>query len=206
MKCTSLYGMFIILAAILFSPSSFSQNNTSGGTPMPSEAEMMARWKDFMTPGDMHKKLAMFAGTWNVESKVWMKGLDGPPSVSKGTSKKSLVYDGRYLKEELNGEMMEQPFLGTGYTAYDNMKKKFVATWIDNMGTAISTMEGTMDESGKVLTLTGKMDEPMTGEKDKEVKYVLRVIDKNKHIFESYDIAAYGADRPVMQITYTRKK
>jgi hypothetical protein len=196
MKHALLCGMFIIAAAILVSSPSFSQDKSA-------EEEMMSKWKDFMTPGDMHKKLAMLSGTWKAESKVWMKGPDSLPSISKGTSQKSMVLGGRYLKEEFKGEMMGQPFLGTGYTAYDNLKKKFIETWIDNMGTAISTMEGTLDEEGKVLTLSGKMDDPMTGETDKEVKYVLRIIDKNKHVFEAFD---EDSDKPTMQITYTKKK
>jgi hypothetical protein len=48
------------------------------------------------------------------------------------------------------------------------------------------------------------MDEPMTGEKGK--KNVTRVIDKDKHVFEIYDVTAWGEKQPVMVITYTRKK
>jgi hypothetical protein len=69
----------------------------------------------------------------------------------------------------------------------------------------MSTMEGTMDKEGKTLTMWGKMDEPATGEKGKQVKYVTRVVDKDKHVFESYDVTSYGEKQPVMVITYTRK-
>ena len=94
---------------------------------------------------------------------------------------------------------------GMGYTGYDNFKKKYVSFWIDDMGTAMSTMEGSMDKEGKTLTLWGKMDDPMSGAKDTKVKYVTRVIDKDKHVFESYDVSKFGEKDPVMVITYTRK-
>jgi Protein of unknown function (DUF1579) len=203
-RFSSRCGLFIILCITLLSSISFSQESMSGDKKMPSQEEMMARWKASMTPGDMHKKLEIFVGSWNTEVKVWMNGHNSMPAVSKGTARYSLIYGGRYLKQEFKGEMMGRPYAGLGYTAYDNMKKKYTGTWIDNMGTSISTMEGTLDDGETTLTLTGKMDEPMTGEMNRDVKYVLHIIDKNKHVFEAYD-DAMGAE-PTMQITYTRKK
>jgi hypothetical protein len=102
--------------------------------------------------------------------------------------------------------MMGQPFSGVGYTGYDNFKKRYVSLWIDNMSTAMSTMDGNLDKEGKTFTTWGRMDEPMTGEKGKKIKYVTRIIDNDTQTFEVYDVAAYGDKKPTMQITYTRKK
>ncbi|HTY58029.1 MAG TPA: DUF1579 domain-containing protein [Bacteroidota bacterium] len=172
---------------------------------MPSEEEMMKRWEQAMTPGDTHKKLEAFVGSWDVEVKAWMKGPKEEPTVSKGSAEYKMALGGRYLQQEVTGEMMGQPFNGIGYTGYDNFRKRLVSFWIDNMGTAMSMMEGKMDGEGKTLTLWGKMDEPATGEKDKKVKYVTRIVDKDKHVFEMYDIARFGEKQPVMVLTYTRK-
>jgi hypothetical protein len=200
------FGVLVVLLAGLCSSFSFAQGKKHGSKKMPSEEEMMTRWKDSMTPGDAHKKLEFFVGAWNVEVKIWMKGPDSVPSVSNGTSQYSMVYDGRYLKEDFTGEMMQQPFLGTGFTGYDKFKKKYVGFWIDNMSTGMSTMSGTMDKEGNILTLWGKMDDPMTGEKDKDIKYVTRIIDQDTHIFEIYDVKTWGDKQPTMRLTYTRKK
>jgi hypothetical protein len=83
-------------------------------------------------------------------------------------------------------------------------REKYVSFWIDNMGTAISHMEGSIDKDGKVMTMWGTMDEPMTGEKGK--KGVARVIDNDKHALEVYDVTAFGEKQPVMVITHARKK
>jgi hypothetical protein len=172
---------------------------------MPSEEQMMKRWEEAMTPGDAHKNFEQFVGKWDVESKVWMNGPKGEPSVSKGFAEYRLALGGRYLQQEFTGDMMGRPMNGVGYTGYDNFGKKYVSFWIDDMSTAMSTMEGSMDKEGKTLTMWGKMDEPATGEKGKKVKYVTRVVDKDKHVFESYDVTSYGEKQPVMVITYTRK-
>jgi hypothetical protein len=195
----------IVLAALVVLDGAHAQQKKKSMGKMPSEEEMMKRWSEAMTPGDAHKALEAFVGTWDVEAKVWMKGPKGEASVSKGTAEYKMALGGRYLEQEFAGEMMGQPMNGVGYTGYDNFKKKYVSFWIDNLGTAMSTMEGTMDKEGRTLTMWGKMDEPATGERDKKVKSVMRVVDKDKHVFESYDVSTFGDKQPVMVITYTRR-
>ncbi len=90
---------------------------------------------------------------------------------------------------------------------YDNFKKKYVMSWIDDTGTAVYTAEGTADKSGKVITHTGLMDDPATGERKRNVKYVTRIIDKGTQVFEMYDMGTTG-DRnyKAAEITYSRVK
>ena len=61
-----------------------------------------------------------------------------------------MALGGRFLEERVQSSFMGQPFSGIGYTGYDNVKKKYVSTWMDNMGTMIMVMEGTPDPAGKV--------------------------------------------------------
>src|SRR5215470_4588351 len=55
---------------------------------------------------------------------------------------------------------------GMAVEGYDNVKKKFVSSWIDNMGTAIMISEGTYDAGAKTLTYTAET-EMMPGMKTK---------------------------------------
>jgi hypothetical protein len=205
MKSAFVFLCVIALAATVAFNNASAQEKKKSKEKVPSQEEMMKRWEEFMAPGDAHKNFEQFVGSWDVESKVWINGPKGDPSVSKGSAEYTLALGGRFLQQEFSGEMMGQPMKGFGYTGYDNFKKKYVSFWIDNMSTAMSTMEGSMDSGGKTLTMWGTMDEPATGEKGKKVKYVTRVVDKDKHVFESYDVTSYGEKQPVMVITYTRK-
>jgi hypothetical protein len=205
MKNASVFLCVIALAALAAFNDASAQVKKKSKAKMPSQEEMMKKWEEAMTPGNAHKNFEQFVGDWDVEAKVYMNGPKGEPSVSKGTAEYKLALGRRYLQQEFTGEMMGQPMNGVGYTGYDNFGKKYVSFWIDNMSTAMSTMEGTMDKEGKTLTMWGKMDEPSTGEKGKKVKYVTRIVDKDKHVFESYDVTSFGDKRPVMVITYTRK-
>jgi hypothetical protein len=207
MKRTAmLFGVLILALTLVLSNESLSQEKKKSVKKMPSEEEMMKRWQESMTPGAQHKMLEESVGTWDAEVKMWMNGPTGEPMISKGTSEQKMVLGGRYLQQDFTGEMMGQTFTGTGFTGYDNFKKRYVSFWIDNMSTGMSTMDGALDKDGKSVTMWGKMDEPATGQKDKKVKYVTRFVDKDTQIFETYDVTSFGDKKPTMVITYKRRK
>lgn len=178
-----------------------SQNQAAGGEH---NEESMKAWVEFMTPAEQHKALEVFAGNWITTSKFWMAGPDNPPSVSQGTAESKWVLGGRFLQLEATGSMMGTPMKGIGHTGYDKAKKKYVSTWMDSMGTALYYNEGNMDPSGKVITCYGTVSSPMEG--NRTMKYVSRIISKDEHVFEMYDMSSAENGVKVMEITYQRVK
>jgi len=166
-------------------------------------AEMMKKVEAAGTPGAAHKALEPLVGEWTAEVKSWMSP-DAPPTVSKGSAKAQWTLNGRFVREEFKGEMMGKPFQGISLTGYDNQKQKYNSVWVDDMSTAIFASTGTAEGNGKVITFESKMDCPMTGEKDMPVKQVLRILSKDKHVFEMHD-PRKGENSKTMEITYTRK-
>jgi hypothetical protein len=63
---------------------------------------------------------------------------------------------------------------------------------------------GTASKDGKTLTFNTRMDDCMTGEKDKPVRFVIKVEGKDKHIFEFYETSG-GKEKKSGEMTYTRK-
>ena len=170
----------------------------------PSEEEMMKAWQAYMTPGENHKNLASFEGTWATKVKVWMDPSK-PPDETEGTVVSKMVLGGRYLEDRYEGTMMGQPFSGIGYTGYDNYKKKFVSNWLDTGGTGIMTMAGSYDKSGKVMTSWGTMDDPIM-KKTVKVKSVTTIVDDDTHRFEMWNTGPGGKMVKSMEMVYTRKK
>ncbi len=127
-----------------------------------SQNDEMKKWMEYMTPGDMHKMLATHTGKWKAKTTFWM-APGGEPTVSEATSEGEMIYDGRYLVSKYKGNMMGMPFEGMAIEGYDNAAKMFMSTWIDNMGTGIMYMTGKYDETSKMISYTGKMVDPMTG-------------------------------------------
>ena len=194
-----------VMAALLCALPGFGQEQKSA-TPSPDQMkEMMQKWQEAMTPAEHHKHLGFLVGSWNVESKVWMNGPDAPPEITKGSSTMKPILGGRFIQQDMKGSMMGKPMNGVGMMGYDNFKQAYVGFWVDNTSTAIFTMEGTANADYTVFTLDGKMDEPTTGEKDKPVQYVWRVINATKHVFEIHDPSIKGGNTKVVELTYTKK-
>lgn len=180
-------------------------SNNMANTPMPDSATMMKNWQAYMTPGEPHKLLASWDGTWTGDITMWM-APGAPPTVSKGTAVNKMIMGGRYQYSKHTGNMMGMPFEGEATTGYDNTKKKFVSSWIDNMGTGMMTMEGDWDEANKTLTLAGKCIDPMAGNgKEMVIRQTQKVIDANTQLVEMYGPGPDGKEFKMMEIKMTRK-
>ena len=166
------------------------------------QAAMMKAWQAFMTPGDIHKMLAKSDGKWTTETTLW-EDPSKPPTKSAGTCMNMMVLGGRYQESVFKGTMMNQPFEGRGLLAYDNGKKVFVNTWVDNMGTGITKLEGKWDDATKSITFTGKTTDPLTGQ-DSPMKEVFTIKDDNHHMLEMYMTFPDGKEFKTMEIIFTR--
>src|SRR5260370_38469334 len=87
-----------------------------------------------------------------------------------------------------------------GGEGYDTVKKKFVASWIENMGTGIQFSDGTYDPATKTLTYTSEM-EPVPGMKT-PVREVIKVADNNHMTLEWYENHG-GQEKKKREINYT---
>lgn len=199
----ALVGITVLISSQAVS--SDKEDPAAKGQPTPEEmAVMMAKWQKAATPGEPHKHLDYFVGTWKTESKIWMGGPGSPPTVSAGISKIKWVLNGRFLLDHHKGQFMGQEHEGMGLTGYDNYKNMYVASWADNMSTHLLTMAGARDPSGKKYTYYGKMDEPMLDIQGRMVKYVTTIVNDKHYVFEIYDLHARD-DYKVIEITYERQ-
>jgi hypothetical protein len=165
-------------------------------------ADQQKAWTDYMTPGEVHKILAKSDGTWNYEMSYWM-APGTTPMTSNGTAENKMVLGGRYQESVHKSNMGGMDFEGHGLLGYDNAKKTFQYTWIDNMGTGSILLEGKWDDATSSITLTGKGYDPITG-KDIDMKEIIRVIDDNHQVVEMYT-PANGKEFKNMEIKLTRK-
>jgi len=141
-------------APSLNSPSSGTTTSTTASSPakppassMAPSAEEMKQMMEMAKLNENHKLLATTAGTWSYTVKMWMDP-NGKPTESTGTAKREAVMEGRYVSGDYtgkfkmpgaDGKMQEMNFHGMSMDGYDNVKKKFVSGWVDNMGTGIMT-------------------------------------------------------------------
>jgi hypothetical protein len=222
-----LRNVIAVLAAALIASQAFAQTSTTSptvaATPasaapaatsgQPDPAEMMKQMMELAKLNENHKLLADLAGTWSYTIKMWMNpDPSAKPEEYKGTAVRKSMMDGRFFVMDVTGKMemagpdgkkKEMTFKGMGIEGYDNVKQKFVGTWVDNMGTGIMMSEGTYDPPTKTFTYTGEY-EGIPGKKQK-IREVMKIVDKDHHTFEWYEDRG-GQEAKTMEISYTRAK
>ncbi|MGO8698243.1 MAG: DUF1579 domain-containing protein [Limisphaerales bacterium] len=210
MKPSTLAGLATILTAVtigqLYAQDTSKKDEKASGK---SEAEMTAAMMELAQPGENHKLLERTVGIWTYKAKWWTSPQAAPMEFGGTCSTKS-VMDGRYFISEVNGKMSvpgpdgkpaEMQFKGMGTDGYDNAKKKYVASWIDNFGTGIMMMEGTYDPATKAVTYRGE-EEPLPGMKIK-VRQIVKTTDDDHRSIEFFEDRS-GTEVKTMEITYTR--
>jgi hypothetical protein len=187
-----------------------SENKPAG---QPDEAQMMAAMMELAKPGENHKLLQGLTGSWTYQGKFWMNpDPSTAPMEYPGTTVRKAILGGRYVQADHAGKMQmpapdgkltDMEFKGFEIAGYDNAKKKFVSSWVDNMGTGILQSEGSYDPETKSLTYNAEC-EMMPGMKTK-MREVLKITDNDHHTMQFYEDRG-GKEVKVMEITYTRQK
>lgn len=183
----------LFLAIVLFTFKNYSSAQS---------ADEQKAWMDYMTPGPVHEMIAKSNGDWTEEITFWM-APDAPPTKTTANATNKMILGGRYQYSSVTGDMMGMPFEGVSILGYDNAKKIFQSTWMDNFGTGITNMTGTWDEATNTVNFTGTSLDPMTG-KDMNIRQTFKIIDDNNQIMEMYSTTD-GKEMKTMEIKMTRK-
>lgn len=175
-------------------------------TPMMKDsAVMMKAMMDYGTPGEQHANLAKENGTWNVDMTYWMTP-DAPPQKMTGVATNKMIWGGRFQQSTFKSEMAPgMPFEGVSTLGYDNAKKVFVNTWVDNMSTGMMYMEGKYDDASKTVNYTGKGTDMRSG-KDITMRQTVKIVDENTMQMEMYCTYPGGKEYKSMEMLYKRKK
>jgi hypothetical protein len=154
-------------------------------------------------PDEHHEMMKRMAGEWDVRLEVSPPGVP-KPIVSRLTATVTPALGGRYMKEEIRGEFMGQPFESIGMFGYDTFDEKYHYTAFTNQSTASMRFEGYASQDGKTLTMYGEMDEPSLNVQDRMVKTVSYSPDEDTAILEVHDMHIGGDDTLVLRWVYTR--
>jgi hypothetical protein len=171
--------------------------------PSPEQQAKMEKMMALMAPGGPHKALEAFAGNWNYTAKFWM-APDAKPDESTGTAEHTMIYAGRFLKQDVKGTWMNQPFEGAGFTGYDNIRGQYQTLWVDGMATGMMWVSGQWDAATNTLKQSGTNSCPLTGEKDRQGRSEWTAIDSGHNTYSSYASGPDGKEFKMMEIQYTR--
>ena len=164
----------------------------------------MQKAAKFTQPGKHHKVLERFLGKWETTSSFVMGGRK--MGNEKGTAEFSWLIEGRWLQSRMDGKIMGMPLQAHTWLGYDNFKQSFVSTRVSSMDTAMTHAEGDLTQDGKALITYGTLDEYLTGEHDKMVKYVWRFVSDDEMALEVHDLPIGEENTEVLHVAYKRAK
>lgn len=155
-------------------------------------------------PGKEHAWLEQLAGEWTAEVEALVEP-GKPPVKSEGTESVRRI-GGFWIVAENKGDIMGQSFTGLLTLGYDTRKKQYVGTWIDSMTDYLWRYEGTVDASGKVLTLQTEGPSQAGPGKLARFKDVIELKAKDHKVLTSSMQGDDGKWTTIMTINYRRKK
>jgi hypothetical protein len=117
----------------------------------------------FPEPTQEHEWLQQFAGEWETEAEASMEPGQ-PPMKCKGKAT-SRMLGSFWVITESEGDMLGMKVQAVQTIGYDAEKKKYVGTWVDSMVNYMWDYEGSVDSTGKKLTLEAEGPNFMTGGK-----------------------------------------
>ena len=150
-----------------------------------------------------HRWLEQLVGTWRVTF--------GPPPEA-GKQKPSPAWQdearllgGAWIISEMTGTMPDGS-TATNILAlgYDPARKRYVGSFVSSAMTHLWIYEGTLDETGKILTLDCEGPDFEAGGKTTHYQDIITIEDADSRIFSSRMRASDGSWKQVMSCRYTR--
>ena len=206
-------GLGLSVSAFGAEPKASEQDAKPAAAAAQAEPKLPPGWteKDMQacmaagTPGKEHEQLAKEAGVWQGKNTFWMyPGAE--PVRSECTYTVTPIMDGRYVKGEMAGEMPGMgPFTGFSVTGFDNVTKKYVATWIDSQSTGILNGVGEKSSDGKTLNWKYEYQCPISG-KPTVMRQAETTTGPGAKTLEMWGIEPKsGKEYKMMRIEFTKK-
>jgi uncharacterized protein DUF1579 len=157
---------------------------------------------DVPKPGPEHEWLHQFVGEWETEAECRAEGKS--PMKSKGTERVRLIGD-LWIVAEGQSIIMDKPMTSILTLGYDSEQKKYVGTWIGSWMTHLWQYRGSLDKSGKTLTLETEGTCPQFPGTMAKFKEVMEVKSRDHRVFTSSMREKDGKWTTIATINYRRR-
>ena len=175
--------------------------------------ELIKKWRLIQEPNDNHDIFKRMMGIWDVNL-VFYGG--GQRWESKCKAQNNLIHGGRFLLENVEGDiyapdnegkMSTESYSSTKILGYDNYKKAYCGSFVENQNSYMLNFTGRRPLSGEFdqIVFFGLSDEPMIGINDATMKYTLEFIDNNCYIWKVFALAI-GDDSLAFEFIFNKNK
>jgi hypothetical protein len=162
-----------------------------------------AEMPEFPQPGEQHQWLQQLTGEWTTQVEAKMDE-DSAPITSEGVESVRSI-GGFWVVAENTGDFMGAPFTGVLTLGYDTEKGHYVGTWIDSMSDRLWTYHGSLDASGRKLTLETEGPCPLEPGRTVSFKETIEIKSRDHKVFTSAFQDDDGSWATMLTIDYRRK-
>jgi hypothetical protein len=135
-------------------------------------------------PQKEHEWLNQLEGEWVTESEAVMGPGQAPVKFKGSEVVRSL--GGFWTIGEMKSDIMGTPVTGIMTLGYDPNTKKYIGSWVCSMDGHLWKYEGTVDASGKVLTLNTEGPNMAAPGKMAKMKDVIEIKSKDHRVLRSF--------------------
>jgi hypothetical protein len=203
MKLHRMTGLAAVVMALTNPVAAQDANKFAAGTRANAAAVAQAL-EMAMTPGPGQARLEPMVGTFNVKIRSWV-APNKPPVESTAVSVSVWVLGHRYIQSMLSGYVLNEPFDGIGYTAYDNVSKTYQTAWMDSGSTGMTWYHGGFDGATKSARMKATVPNALTG-KPTPLELRLSIAENGDHMTELWGQGEGSAMFKMMELRYTRAK
>ena len=172
---------------------------------------LIKKWRSIQRPGTNHDIFKKMEGEWNVKL-VFYGG--GKGWESRCIARNEVIHGGRFLVENMEGEiyapddtgeMKTEEYSSTKIIGYDNYKKAYCGSFIENQNSYMLNFTGRKPIKGTSgqIEFYGLSDEPMLGINDTTMKYTLEFTSDNSYLWKVYALAL-GENPLVFEFIFKR--
>ncbi|HEY2953714.1 MAG TPA: DUF1579 family protein [Candidatus Eisenbacteria bacterium] len=205
------FAAALVLACAWLAPAAEAKPPKPGGPvagmrePGPAPNPVAEEMSRYTAPGPHHRELEAFAGSWTTRMLV-RDGPDARPLEFAGSAEYRMILGGRFLQLESRMLVNGVENHGLGLYGYDAFKEKYSCYYIHDGETQALVGLGDRDSTGTAITFEVAMDMPVTGERGKPIRAVLRRVSDHRHVFEMFEKYMDGREWKVLEITYDRAR
>ncbi|WP_254506639.1 DUF1579 domain-containing protein [Anatilimnocola floriformis] len=163
-----------------------------------------AQGPELAKPTKEHELLAQFAGEWNCTAET-VPAPGQEPFKCEGTESAKMV-GGLWLVSEGKASPGGMPVTSQLTVGYNVASKKYVGNFFCTADTTLWQYTGSMDDSGKKLTLLTEGPSPLDPTKRAKFRETLELKDKDLKTFTSEMQNEDGSWLTFVKMEYRRKK
>jgi hypothetical protein len=148
------------------------------------------------------QSMTQYAGDWKGNYTMWMDTSSASMNYQV-SAHIEMKMNNLFFTSHYTGSIMDMAYEGVSTIAYDLQKGKFESTWMDNMNSGISYMEGKASADKKSIEFHGIACEQATGT-DEPVRQVLTLTDATHQKIEMF-VMMNGKEVKTIEINLTKK-